>query len=320
MSDLDGLVGYTGFVGGILTGQHAFPARFNSRNIDEITGQSFGTLVCAAAPGSMFTANKAPETDLQNVRQLMDQLASAKADRFVLISSIAVLADANAGADEGTDAYEAELAYGKHRRLLEAFCEDRFETCLIVRLPALFGPGLRKNFLFDLINPVPTMLTEAKHAALGEVLTGDLRDVGPGLYTLNPEIGMYVLDRPRLNADPRRAALEEALWEPRLTAVEFHNHATTYQYYDMSRLWQDIQVAQKAGLSCIHLVPAPLKAADIHAALTGRSMPETGARLHLEDMRTRHAGLWGGSGAYLEGAETVLDKLTRFYATEKART
>lgn len=319
MSDLDCLIGYTGFVGGTLAGQNTFPARFNSTNIGEIAGQSFGTLICAAAPGSMFQANKAPETDLQNIQTLMDHLSGARAERFVLISSIAVLADAAGGADENTDAYETTLAYGKHRRALETFCEETFEDCLIVRLPALFGSGLRKNFLFDLLNPVPSMLTEAKHNALLDALDGSLRDMAADLYAQNPDIGMFILNRSRLNADPKRAELEEALWTPRLSAVEFHSHETTYQFYDMKRLWDDIQVAANAGLTCIHLVPAPLAAAQVHAALTERTMPETGARLHREDMRTCHAGLWNSEGPYLEDADTVLDKLTRFFAAEKGR-
>ncbi len=33
-------------------------------------------------------------------------------------------------------------AYGKHRYMVEKMVRERFENCLIVRLPALFGLGL----------------------------------------------------------------------------------------------------------------------------------------------------------------------------------
>jgi hypothetical protein len=43
-------------------------------------------------------------------------------------------------------------AYGLHRRLLEKFVESHFSRHLIVRLPGLVGPGLRKNVIFDFLN------------------------------------------------------------------------------------------------------------------------------------------------------------------------
>lgn len=314
----DALIGHTGFVGSILQGQHDFAARFNSANIDAIAGQAFDTVVCAAAPGSMFTANRQPDQDRAAIEALIERLDAVQAQSFVLISSIAVLADFAGQDDEGTEAYQQELAYGRHRRLLEAFCETRFEDCLVVRLPALFGPGLRKNFIFDLMNPVPTMLPEARLQALLDLLAPDLRDTLGGLYAPDPVTGMMKLDRAALDAGPHRGALDAAVRDHGFAATQFHNPETTYQYYDMSRLWQDIGTARGAGLGHIHLAVEPLKAADIHSRLLGSPMPETGARLHHEDMRTRHADLWGRQGPYLEDVATVLDKLAAFFAGQEA--
>ena len=55
--------------------------------------------------------------------------------------------------DEDTPVDEAGLhPYGLHRRRLEKFVEDHFANHLIVRLPGLVGPGLRKNVIFDFLN------------------------------------------------------------------------------------------------------------------------------------------------------------------------
>ena len=89
----NGLLGATGFVGSALRRQTGFDACFNSRNIAEIEGQTFATLVCAAAPGSMLEANTAPERDRDQIRGLIERLSKTQAERFVLISSIAVLSD-----------------------------------------------------------------------------------------------------------------------------------------------------------------------------------------------------------------------------------
>jgi len=312
-----GLIGHTGFVGSALLRQTRFASCYNSANIADIAGQAFGTLVCAAAPGSMLEANRAPERDKAAIDALIARLEQVKAERFVLISSIAVLADFAGGDDEGTLRFQQELAYGRHRRALEAFVEDRFPGSLVVRLPALFGAGLRKNFLFDLMNPVPSMLAEARHAALRTALGGDLAAWRAELYAPDDATGLVKLDRAALNADPRRAALEAALDAMGATATQFHHRETTYQYYDTSRLWQDIGIALAAGLTHLHLAPEPLQAAAIHHRLTGRPMPETPARLHREDMRTRHAVLWGASGPYQFAAADTLERLAAFFASQR---
>ena len=315
---INGLIGHTGFVGSALLRQAGFAACYNSGNIAAIEGQAFGTLVCAAAPGSMLEANRAPERDAAQIEALIARLAMVRAERFVLISSIAVLADFARRDDEGTEAFQQELAYGRHRRALEAFVESHFPASLIVRLPALFGAGLRKNFLFDLMNPVPSLLTEAKRDALVSALN-PARDGWVGaLYAHDAVTGLLRLDRASLNADRRRAALEDAVTAlGGASATQFHHPDTTYQYYPIDRLWQDIGIALEAGLSHLHLVAEPLTAAAIHARLIGRTMPETSAGLHHEDMRTRHAGLWGAEGPYQFNAVATLNQLAAFFASER---
>lgn len=313
----DAIIGHSGFVGGTLAQQHSFFAHFNTSNISDIGGQEFDTLVCAAAPGSMFAANREPERDREQINALLESLNAVRARRFVLISSIAVLADFAGKDDEGSKAFQEVLAYGRHRRALEAFVEDTFEDSLVVRLPALFGRGLRKNFIFDLLNPIPTMLTEAKLEGLSTVLVPSVFDQLRGFYAPDPATGMMKLDRAALDNDPMRASLEEAAITHGFAATQFHNPATTYQYYNMNRLWSDIEVVLGAGLRHVHLVSEPLKTASIHRRLTGRDMPESDACQHHEDMRTRHAELWGKQGPYLENADTVLDQLAAFYASER---
>ncbi len=308
-----GLIGHTGFVGGALLRQTGFDACYNSASIAAIAGERFGTLVCAAAPGSMVEANRAPERDAAAIEGLIARLGTVEAERFVLVSSIAVLADFAGGDDEGTEAFRQELAYGRHRRRLEAFVEERFPSHLIVRLPALFGAGLRKNFLFDLLNPVPSLLAEAKPDAVAEALGGGLGAWLRALYTPDAATGLLKLDRAALDADPRRPALEAALEAMGATATQFHHRETTYQYYAVDRLWQDIGIALEAGLTHLHVAPEPLTASAIHQRLTGRPMPETPARLHREDMRTRHAALWGAQGPYQFDAAATLESLAAFF-------
>jgi hypothetical protein len=145
------LVGYTGFVGSNLMRQRTFGACFNSKNFKEMTGRAFTEVICAGVSAVKWKANKEPEQDLAGIRALQEVLSTVSVDRFILISTIDVY-PRTADADEDFDCHSlANHAYGTHRLAFEDFCRSRFADCLVVRLPGLFGPGLKKNVIFDLL-------------------------------------------------------------------------------------------------------------------------------------------------------------------------
>ena len=47
---------------------------------------------------------------------------------------------------------EALQPYGKHRRRVEEFVESQFAVYHVIRLPGLFGEGLKKNIIYDFIH------------------------------------------------------------------------------------------------------------------------------------------------------------------------
>lgn len=146
------LIGFTGFVGSTLLKQTHFEFLYRSTNISDIEDQSFDTIVCAGAPAQKWIANREPEADRQKIEGLITHLKTTKCKTFILISTVDVF-KSSAGVDEDTPVDELALnAYGLHRRLLEKFVENHFANHLIVRLPGLVGPGLRKNVIFDFLN------------------------------------------------------------------------------------------------------------------------------------------------------------------------
>lgn len=145
------LIGYTGFVGGNLAAKHDFTDVYNSSNIAEIDGREYDLVVSAGAGAEMWRINQDPQPDLDNLNSLMDHLKTVKAKQFVLISSVCVFADFE-GHDETTEPTGDILPYGVHRLKLEAFVREHFPGALIVRLPGLFGPGLKKNVVYDLLH------------------------------------------------------------------------------------------------------------------------------------------------------------------------
>ena len=150
--DGDALIGHTGFVGSTLARAHDFGARINSKNTDSLRGKHFGLLVCAGVSAVKWLANKEPEADRSGIARLTDALAETTAEEFILISTVDVYPNPVEAADEATpiDA-AANHAYGRHRLELEEWVKARFPKVRIIRLPALFGEGLRKNALYDLL-------------------------------------------------------------------------------------------------------------------------------------------------------------------------
>ena len=146
----DALFGYTGLVGQTLLRQREFQTTYRSTNISECRGRSFETVVCAAAPAKKWLANQKPEEDRAIIGSIIEHLASVRSGRFILISTVDVFADP-VGVDESTVIELSALSpYGRHRRELELAVLERFPRSLIVRLPGLVGPGLKKNIIFDL--------------------------------------------------------------------------------------------------------------------------------------------------------------------------
>ena len=145
------LVGHTGFVGSNLVAQAHFEEFFNSKNIEAIRSKTYDLVVCAGAPAEKWRANLEPQRDLENIDRLINCLDHAQARRFILISTIDVYpapvrGDEDAALDPG-----AATPYGRHRLKLEAFVAQRFNS-LTIRLPGVFGPGLKKNAVYDFIH------------------------------------------------------------------------------------------------------------------------------------------------------------------------
>lgn len=147
-----GLIGYTGFVGSNLLRQHPFDELYNSKNIQDIRGRAFDLLVCAGVSAVKWKANQEPEADWAGIQKLLDPLLTVQAKELVLISTVDVYPNP-VGVNELTVIITEEYpAYGKNRLRLERMVRQQFPQVHILRLPALYGQGLKKNFIFDLHN------------------------------------------------------------------------------------------------------------------------------------------------------------------------
>lgn len=145
----DALIGGTGLVGSTLLRRRHFDAVYRSTNIEEIAGRRFDRIYCAGAPAEKWKANQDPAADWQNLERLLGAVTQAEARLVILISTVDVFGEPRGVTED--DVPTGGTAYGRHRLELERLLAARFPT-LVVRLPALFGPGLRKNAVYDLLH------------------------------------------------------------------------------------------------------------------------------------------------------------------------
>ena len=91
-----------------------------------------------------------------------------------------------------------------------------------------------------------------------------------------------------------------------------------YQFYDLSRLWEDIQTALHENITLWHPAVAPVSAGELYTCLTGEAfqneLSETPA---YYDYRTIYDTLFGGSGGYISTKEAVLQSIKKFVDEER---
>jgi len=143
------LIGCTGFVGQSILRSREISHRISRNNIASYAGAHFDLLIIAAGDARKWYANQNPREDAQHIRGLQAAISRVRASRVVQISTVDVL-DGKAG-DEQIPIIPSHCdTYGRNRLELEDFVRKQFVRCSVVRLPGLFGRGLKKNMIFDI--------------------------------------------------------------------------------------------------------------------------------------------------------------------------
>jgi sugar phosphate isomerase/epimerase len=151
---MNGIVGYSGFVGSNLLQYYIFDNFYNSKNFEKAINKHFDVLFFCGLPAVKWYANKNPDEDYNNIENIKNILNTITCNKFILISTVDVYEATNNNLlNEDYDCnYDKNHTYGKHRYLFEKYISNKFENYHIIRLPALFGKGLKKNIIYDLIN------------------------------------------------------------------------------------------------------------------------------------------------------------------------
>ena len=149
---MSALIGHTGFVGGHLQSNFSFREKYNRANILEIQGLKTDLIICAGLPAEKWKANSDPDSDWLNMANLSQLISTIEADKAILISTIDVYQPPREVTETSQPNLIGTEAYGRNRAWFELFFRAKFPDSLIVRLPGLFAPNLKKNLIFDLMN------------------------------------------------------------------------------------------------------------------------------------------------------------------------
>ena len=302
------LVGYTGFVGSNLAAAYSFTDLYNSKNIESAYGTVPDLLVYAGLPAAMFKANANPEADFADILQAIDNIKAIKPKQIVLISSVAVY-DRTFDVDENHVIDEGQLLpYGKNRLYLEKWVAENFDNSLIVRLPALYGINLKKNFINDYINVIPAMLNEKKY----QELVGESELIASA-YTLSDDRFYHLTAVGDL-----KKKVYEYFSTASFNAISFTDSRSIYQFYNLGKLWSDIEIALRNNLHLLNITTEPVSVAEVYKVLSGNGFVNELAKPSFNyDIKSIHAVLFGGQGGYLIDKEDELNDLKQYVEKEK---
>lgn len=303
---MNAIVGYTGFVGSNLYTPERFQAAYNTKNIETAYGTAPDLLVYAGVRAEKYLANKDPEHDLANIRQAEENIRKIAPKSLVLISTVDVLSDP-AGADENAKIDPEKLQpYGYNRFLLEQWTREHFPDALIVRLPGLFGKNLKKNFIYDFIHRIPAMLSTGRFEELSRKAP-ELEE-----YYALQDNGFWKASVPAEKEEEVKALFESLGF----SALNFTDCRSRFQFYNLSRLWDDIQVAKKNEIRLLHLATEPVSAGEVYEFLKGEQFSvKMDTPPACYDFRTVYSDLFGGQDGYICGRETVLQEIREFVNT-----
>ena len=294
------LVGYTGFVGGNLAASHPFDLRYNSKNITDAFSESHDLVVYAGMRAEKFLANSDPEGDRRLAEEALHNIRRMAPKKLVLISTVDVYKDPR-GVDETTPIDTEGLhPYGYNRYLLEQWVQQEFPDCHIIRLPGLFGRGIKKNFIYDMMTLVPSMLKEDKYLELSA--KEPLVERG---YTLAPN-GFY-----KLSAEGEELEKLRLFFEGNdFNSLCFTDSRAVYQFYDLKNLWKDINIAIQNDIRLLNISSEPVSAAEVYAFIKGGEFKnEISPSPVYYDWRSVHAETFGGEGGYIYKKADILSAI-----------
>ena len=306
------LVGYTGFVGSniYIKAGNIIGGVYNSKNIKLAYRTNPDTLIYAGLRAEKFLANTYPDKDRLLIEEAKQNIKEINPKKLILISTIDVFKKPINVTEESNIDVQGLQPYGYNRYRLELWVRENYPNALIIRLPALFGINLKKNFLYDFINIIPQLLKKEKMDELlihNNQLTNYYELQDTQFYKLKPL------------SEKKKSELKKIFQDIGFSALNFTDSRSIYQFYNLARLWEDIQIALKNDIKLWHPATEPVSATEIYKYLTGEDfVNEIMTMPAYYDYKTVYSEIFGGKNGYINSKIEVLNQIKNFIIQQTA--
>ncbi len=303
------LVGSTGFVGSHLKRSHHFDLLCHSNNIEEAYSTHPDLLVYAGIPAQKFIANQNAEQDLKVIEEAISNIQKIAPKKLVLISTIDVFHHPKNITEMDLDHFETEEAYGRNRRKLEEWVIENVEDYLIVRLPGLYGKKIKKNFIYDLISYIPSMLKEEKLFALAKT--------NPKVLSYY-EKGMNDFYQVKKLSWKEREEAKQVFKECQFSALNFTDSRGLFQFYNLAYLWKHIEIALQNHLKIVHLATEPIQIQELYRFIYKEDfVNELPKEVPYYCFKTQYDTLFSGENGFIFNRDFLLEDIKKFVLAEQ---
>ena len=312
---MDILVGYTGFVGRNLNSRHRFTRVFNSKTIKDAYGLTPNLCVYSGVRAEKFRADNFPDEDLAHIREAIENIRQISPKKLVLISTVDVIPSAQKGNIYEDTIYDTEALtpYGQNRLFLENEVRRLYPHALIIRLPALFGHGLKKNFIYDMINYIPAMLRISKFEELYEKqnkLSQFYKQDSNDFFRLNLDI-----------SSESKGKLKEMFKDLGFSALNFTDSRSQFAFYNLDYLWEHIQILINEGIPLANIACEPVLASELHQIIFNNDFVNeiSNNPFDYRFFRTQYVRLFGGRNGYIFTKERVISEIKKYVESTAGR-
>lgn len=301
------LIGYTGFVGSNILAncEGKINNIYNSKNIKEAYNTNPDLLIYAGVRAEKYQANNNPELDSIHIQEAQNNISRIRPRKLVLISTIDVL-KTPINVDESCPLELEHLQpYGYNRASLELWVRKNYPDAVIIRLPALFGYNIRKNFIYDYLNYIPYKIKANKFIELS-TKNRDILD----FYALSHD-GYYQVNTLSNNEQYILRGILDSL---NFNALYFTDSRNSYQFYNLKRLWRDINIALDNHLLLWHASTEPIIISELYHYLEGKDFENIilGDNPINYNFKTEYCNVFGGKNGYICDKEVTLIEIKKF--------